>query len=220
MDDYKAEIHLHTRVSDGAMTPEEAVKIARNRGLTAIAVTDHDTFRGSSLAERISRILGGPMIIHGNEVRTDLGDVLVYCDSPHPGNPTRLEELRDWADERNCLMVAAHPFHPVRSSIGLKILGKYRFFDAIEVWNARGPPCLNTPAIILAHKRGIPGTSGSDAHVHRELGTTPIVLPEEPTGVDDILEWIRKGRVKPTYRPVRLTAIPYILAWSIKRRSL
>ena len=38
------DLHLHTLYSDGRATPAEAVALARARGLSAISITDHDTF--------------------------------------------------------------------------------------------------------------------------------------------------------------------------------
>ncbi|XXJ21580.1 PHP domain-containing protein [Desulfovibrio caledoniensis] len=40
------DLHTHTTVSDGTLTPTELVKLAKESGLDAIAVTDHDTFQG------------------------------------------------------------------------------------------------------------------------------------------------------------------------------
>lgn len=216
--EFKAELHMHTVASDGAMSPEEAVRLASRIGLCCLSVTDHDTFRGSSLADRISRVLGGPLVIHGAEVRTEYGDVLVYCSSPHEDFPRSLHELRDWASSKNCLLVAAHPFHPGRSSVGLRLGETLHLFNALEVWNSRGIPFLNLPAIVVAERYNIPATSGSDAHVPQELGTSPVILPDMPRGRDDVLEWISKGLVRPSYSMFRVRALPYILAWSIARR--
>lgn len=41
-----ADLHLHTRFSDGTFTPEELVENAVRVGLNAIALTDHDTMDG------------------------------------------------------------------------------------------------------------------------------------------------------------------------------
>lgn len=41
-----ADLHLHTRHSDGTYTPAELVGRARELGLTTIALTDHDTVEG------------------------------------------------------------------------------------------------------------------------------------------------------------------------------
>ncbi len=42
------DLHLHTIASDGTMTPTELVAMAAKQGLSAIAITDHDTFAGIS----------------------------------------------------------------------------------------------------------------------------------------------------------------------------
>ena len=41
-----ADLHLHTNFSDGTYTPEELVERAAQLGLTAVALTDHDTVEG------------------------------------------------------------------------------------------------------------------------------------------------------------------------------
>src|SRR5260221_13743072 len=41
-----ADLHLHTRFSDGTYSPEEMVGHARRHGLAALALTDHDTVEG------------------------------------------------------------------------------------------------------------------------------------------------------------------------------
>lgn len=41
-----ADLHCHSHYSDGTPSPAEVVRLARARGLTAIALTDHDTFEG------------------------------------------------------------------------------------------------------------------------------------------------------------------------------
>src|ERR1051326_1146201 len=41
-----ADLHLHTNFSDGTYTPEELAGRARESGLSAVALTDHDTVEG------------------------------------------------------------------------------------------------------------------------------------------------------------------------------
>ncbi|MDP2798382.1 MAG: PHP domain-containing protein, partial [Deltaproteobacteria bacterium] len=47
------DLHCHTTASDGSLTPAELVRKARESGLKAVAVTDHDTVEGvgEALAE-------------------------------------------------------------------------------------------------------------------------------------------------------------------------
>lgn len=39
----KADLHMHSRVSDGSYTIGELAELAAKNGLDVIAVTDHDT---------------------------------------------------------------------------------------------------------------------------------------------------------------------------------
>ena len=40
------DLHTHTTASDGSDTPEELISLARDAGLSAISITDHDTTEG------------------------------------------------------------------------------------------------------------------------------------------------------------------------------
>src|SRR4051812_16832447 len=52
------DLHVHTNRSDGTFTPQEAVKLAAERGLDGIAVTDHDTTEGLAEAASAAREAG------------------------------------------------------------------------------------------------------------------------------------------------------------------
>lgn len=42
----KPDLHMHTTASDGVLSPRELVDFAVSRGVTMMAITDHDTFDG------------------------------------------------------------------------------------------------------------------------------------------------------------------------------
>ncbi|MCE5307613.1 MAG: PHP domain-containing protein [Acidobacteriales bacterium] len=52
------DLHTHTTASDGASTPSLLVQEALSAGLSALAVTDHDTFDGSAAAAPVARQAG------------------------------------------------------------------------------------------------------------------------------------------------------------------
>lgn len=54
----KCDLHIHTTLSDGKLTPRQVVELAKQRGLHCISVTDHDTFEGTRRARVYSREAG------------------------------------------------------------------------------------------------------------------------------------------------------------------
>jgi len=50
-------MHTHSNISDGELAPEMLIKEAANRGLTAIALTDHDTINGLESAKNAVKSL-------------------------------------------------------------------------------------------------------------------------------------------------------------------
>jgi predicted metal-dependent phosphoesterase TrpH len=51
----KADLHVHTTASDGLLSPEEVIKWAAHKKLSAVAITDHDTVKGVQPAIDISK---------------------------------------------------------------------------------------------------------------------------------------------------------------------
>ena len=68
-----ADLHLHTRYSDGTFTPHELVGHAARLGFTAIAVTDHDTLDAIPEALTAGKELGVE-VIPGVEITTRVGN--------------------------------------------------------------------------------------------------------------------------------------------------
>lgn len=61
------DLHTHTAASDGQYTPAELVGLAKQRGLSVLAVTDHDTIAGVDEAQRTGSALG-VQVIRGVEL--------------------------------------------------------------------------------------------------------------------------------------------------------
>ncbi len=89
-----ADLHCHTRMSDGSMGIDELVGMAKRAGIDTISVTDHDTFAGATRAKIIGdrvgvRVILGIEISAFDRLRGRKVHILGYlCD-----NPSRLEGL-------------------------------------------------------------------------------------------------------------------------------
>lgn len=89
-----ADLHLHTRLSNGSLGIEDLILLAKKRGVTTIAITDHDclagTVRGKVIGER-----HGVTVIPGVELsgtdKTNGQEIHMLCYKPD--FPDRLEGL-------------------------------------------------------------------------------------------------------------------------------
>lgn len=104
------DMHTHTRASDGMNSPSEQVRLAGERGLAGVAITDHDTVAGVKEALREGSRLG-ITIIPGVEISTraeekDIHILGYYPDIDNEQLQQRLTGLRATRDSRNELMIA------------------------------------------------------------------------------------------------------------------
>jgi 3',5'-nucleoside bisphosphate phosphatase len=73
----RADLHIHTRASDGELSPAALVRAAADGRLDVIAVTDHDTIGG--LAEALAAAAGGPVrVIPGVEISSQHEGVEIH----------------------------------------------------------------------------------------------------------------------------------------------
>lgn len=103
------DLHSHTTASDGVHAPSDNVKLAAEVGLSALAITDHDTVAGIEEAMEAGKKLGIE-IVPGVEISTvangqDIHILGYYVNHRDDRFLERLQELRDTRDRRNELMI-------------------------------------------------------------------------------------------------------------------
>lgn len=99
------DLHTHTLASDGMNEPSENVRIAYEKGLHAIAITDHDTVSGVPEALEAGKRYG-ITVIPGVEISTMAGgkDIHIlgyYVNTEDQDFLNRLSNLRNTRNERN-----------------------------------------------------------------------------------------------------------------------
>jgi 3',5'-nucleoside bisphosphate phosphatase len=104
-----ADLHTHTRASDGTGTPSDNVRLAAAAGLSAVSITDHDTVAGLEEALKAGGA-AGIIVVPGVEISSseDGKDIHVlgyYMDVADPLFLSRLEELRNVREGRNDRML-------------------------------------------------------------------------------------------------------------------
>lgn len=103
------DLHTHSTESDGTLSPEDLVGHAKELGLSAIALTDHDTVNGLPKARRKAKELGIELV-PGIELSTDYEGMEVhilgyYMDETEPAFLTKLQEFVDGRERRNDQMM-------------------------------------------------------------------------------------------------------------------
>lgn len=106
------DLHVHSTASDGTCSPTEVVDEAIARGLSGIALTDHDTLDGLKTAEEYIKDNQFSLeFIPGIEMNTELNENEVhilgyYVDADHLSVNRRLTEIRCQRRERAQKMIA------------------------------------------------------------------------------------------------------------------
>lgn len=103
------DLHMHSTASDGSLPPHEVVAAAHRAGLSAIALTDHDSIDGVAEAVRAGEALG-VRVVPGIELSAvDDGDE-IHVLGLHLSHPehlaSALAELRETRRERARATVA------------------------------------------------------------------------------------------------------------------
>lgn len=103
------DLHTHSRASDGSDPPSALVEAAARAGLTAVALTDHDTLEGLPEA-RAAADLWGIELIPGVELSIEWPSggmhMVVLWLEPGPGPlQDRLARLQEAREDRNRRMV-------------------------------------------------------------------------------------------------------------------
>jgi hypothetical protein len=165
------------------------------RKLDGVAITDHDTIRG---AVKIVKNIDEYIIIPGVEVTTNYGHILILNIGKEPPNTDDLQELRDFTEKENGIMVIAHPYSTFRKSRYLDIVLEY--VDAIELANSldRNVDRNYGKLLELKEKHHKGATAGSDSHIPDTIGNA--YIETSASSYEDILESIRRGDIQVFFR--------------------
>ena len=182
------DLHCHTSYSfDSLARPRDQVRAAALRGLTHLAITDHDRIDGALEARDLAP--AGLTVIVGEEVKTADGDLIcLFLERPlAPGRPAA-ETIAE-ARQQGGLVGLPHPFDRHRNSIlrEARLSSLVGSIDWVETWNARViGRSGNEDAAAFALEHQVPGVAVSDAHSTMEVGVAyngSAIDPGTPAGL-------------------------------------
>lgn len=188
----KADLHVHTTYSyDSVITLRELVFYAKKRGLTTVAVTDHDKIEG---ALKMAKETEFP-IIPGIEVSSLNGHILGLNLAELIPRGLSADETVDRIHEAGGIAIACHPFALFKGSIGKHVSNK---FDAVEAMNASAFPFKKATqkANELAERLRLPKVAGTDAHYGPVIGQAYTLIDSE-VNVEGMIRAIKNGKCEP-----------------------
>jgi len=171
----EVDLHMHTDHSGDCATPVDVlVNTARDRGLGAIAVTDHNEVSGAIEARKLAEELGDIKVIVAEEVKTaEQGEVIgLFLEEKIPKGLTMAETIREIRAQGG-LVYVPHPFDRFHSVPDYEhLLDMVEEIDLLEVFNPRvALTSFNEEAVRFARKYRIVPAAGSDSHVAQGLGS-------------------------------------------------
>ena len=195
----KADLHVHTTYSnDSVITPRDLVFYAKKRGLTAVAVTDHNKVEGALKIAKETDFL----IIPGTEVSSRDGHIVGLNVKEIIPRGLSADETVGRIHAVGGIAVACHPFVLFKGSLGKRVTAN---FDAIEVINARAFPFNRSTkkAQEAATRLGLSRVAGTDAHYGPQIGYAYTLIDAEPN-VEAMIKAITERRCEPVGEPVPL----------------
>jgi predicted metal-dependent phosphoesterase TrpH len=182
-----ADFHIHTRYSrDSVLTEDKFIRVAIDRGLTHVAVTNHNNVEGAVAVQERTHELGLDDQLHvilGEEVSTADGEMVgVFLQRTIPRGLSA-DETADAIHEQGGLVSIPHPFDPFRASHirpdPLERLAEAGKIDMVEIFNSRVTfQRHNQQAAEFAARHGLPGIACSDSHSSFEIAMSFNALPD------------------------------------------
>jgi predicted metal-dependent phosphoesterase TrpH len=194
----EVDLHMHTDHSpDCATAVDVLINTARDRGLGAIAITDHNEISGALEARRIAEQLGDIKVIVAEEVKTaEQGEVIgLFLEERIPKGLSMAETIAE-IRRQGGLVYVPHPFDRFHSVPDYEhLIEIVEEVDILEVFNPRvALTAFNEEAERFARKYRIVPGAGSDSHVAQGLGSVRVRI-HDFDGPAEFLEAMRDADI-------------------------
>lgn len=191
----KIDPHIHSIYSgDSDSQIKDILKQGEKIGLDAIAISDHNTIKGSKVAIEKSKDMN-IVVVPSIEISTIYGHMLGFgATEDIPRDLSAIETIEKIHDAGG-LAIVPHPYSYYRHGLFTKIDDKLPI-DGVEVKNARYIlGYSNNKGKQLSQKYNIPEFGASDSHFVASIGDCYTEIDCE-ANVDDILDAIVKNKTK------------------------
>ena len=193
---YNMDSHIHSEYSpDSKSKLEDIFKVAKNKNIDIIGISDHNTVEGSKEAQKLTKN-DDLMVIPSIEVSALEGHILGFGCEESIKRDLQAAETIDLIHDQGGLAIIPHPYCFYRHGLLCKADYKDLKIDAIETKNARFiVGYCNNKAKKLSKKENLPGLGASDAHYYKFVGDCYSKIDCEKD-IDSIFKAIKKSKVE------------------------
>ena len=131
---YKVNLHMHTTLSDGKVSPVEAVRTYRDAGYDAVALTDHWFFGAGSEVDDMTILPGAEYNVPGNDAIEGVYHIVGIGMTRQPSVTKHMgvQTIIDRIHEAHGLAILAHTAWSLNTP---EMIMKLRGVDATEIYN-------------------------------------------------------------------------------------
>lgn len=193
------DMHMHemTFSKDSFLKLDEMVRIAKEKGLDAICITDHDSMGLKDYAAEYTKATGFPVFV-GIEYFSLQGDIVAFGIDEYPSERIPAQGFIDLVKKQGGVCFAAHPFRNNRRGLE-EHLREVKGLDGLEVLNGSTSVEACYKAAEYAEELGLFTLGASDCHVPEKVGVCATYFPREVHNMEEFLEAFKEGRMCPVY---------------------
>lgn len=206
---YKVNLHMHTSLSDGALSPVEAAKYYLEKGYDAIALTDHWIYGHGGELSGMTILPGVEYNVGGSNAADGVFHIVGVGMSHEPtvSKSFSAQELIDRIRAAGGLAILAHPAWSLNSPEQILPLSRV---DATEIYNSvsnahhsRRPDSSLIVDMLATRGRFYPLLAADDTHYYEngEACASWIMVQAEENSRTALLSAIRKGAFYATQGP-------------------
>ncbi len=199
------DLHTHTKPwsDDSNLGLPELIHMAKQSGLDAICLTEHDWFQDKNALTKLSQEHDFP-ILPGVEINTEEGHLLVFGVEEYSFGMWRAEHLKHIVDEAGGVIILAHPyrrkFHndddlddAVEQYCQNSI---FHLLDTIEVLNGKASEKENKFSQELCRRLNLKGIGGSDAHSTSDMPSCATLFERRVSNVEELITELKAGKFR------------------------
>lgn len=193
------DLHIHEKTFslDSKISLQDIVNAAKERGLDAVCITDHDHLGIREEAHRFSKEIGYPIFV-GVEYYSLDGDLVTFGVNSIPDTRIPAQEYINYVTSQGGVCYSAHPYRNNKRGLENKLATITGLVGA-EVLNANTCREENNQAIEMAQKLGMQQIGASDAHFYDRVGFYATYFPQQIKSEEDLINALKEGKCKAAY---------------------